>query len=199
MLDLQACVDLEEVEVVALDQELGGARAGVMRRACEFQRSVDHFRPHLVGQSRCRRLLDNFLMPPLDRAIALAECNNVAVFIAENLDFDMPRAREVLLDEYPAVAECGSRLARGRFQSRFELCSVLDDTHPAPAAACGSLDENRVTGARSKLARRADFRSLDSRHYRHSRCDCDSSCRDFVAQRGHHFGPWSDENDLRIG
>src|SRR5208337_1323562 len=115
MLDLQARVDLEEVEVVALDQELRGARARVMRRAREFQRSVDYLRPHLVRQSGRRRLLDNFLMPPLDRAIALAECNNVAVFIAENLDFDMPRAREVLLDEYPAVTECGSRFARGRF------------------------------------------------------------------------------------
>ena len=66
MLDLQARVDLEEVEVVALDQELRGARARVMRSTREFQRSVDDFRPHLVGQSRRRRLLDNFLMPPLD-------------------------------------------------------------------------------------------------------------------------------------
>ena len=139
MLDLQARVDFEEVEVVALDQELRGAGARVMRGARELQRSVDHLRPHLVGQSRRRRLFDNLLMPPLDRAIALAERDNGAVFVAENLDFDMPRVREVFLDEYPAVAECGSRFARGRFQSAVRAAAASATTRiprpPPPAAA----------------------------------------------------------------
>ena len=66
MLDLQARIHFEEVKTVALDQELDGAGVGVVRRAREFQRRVDHFRAHLAGETRRGRLLDNLLMPPLD-------------------------------------------------------------------------------------------------------------------------------------
>ena len=47
MLDLQARIHFEEVEVVALDQKLRGAGVGVTGCAREFQRGVDHFRAHL--------------------------------------------------------------------------------------------------------------------------------------------------------
>src|ERR1019366_10111545 len=121
MLDLQARVDFEEVEVVALDQKLRGARVAVMRRAREFQRRVDYFRAHRAAESGRRRLLDNLLMPPLDGAITLAQRGHRAVIVAEQLYFDMARMREIFFDEYPPVAERRRGFARGRSQRALEL------------------------------------------------------------------------------
>src|SRR5208337_3017375 len=121
MLYLQARIDFEEVEVVALDQKLRGAGVGVVRRAREFQRRVDYFRAHLAGESGRRRLLDNLLMPPLDRAITLAESDHGAVIVAEKLYFDVARMREIFFDEYPSVAECRRGFARSRFKRALEL------------------------------------------------------------------------------
>jgi hypothetical protein len=44
-----------------------------------------------------RRLFQNLLMPALDRAIALEQGNRVSVRIGEDLNFDVTRAREILL------------------------------------------------------------------------------------------------------
>ena len=41
---------------------------------------------------RRRALLDHLLMAPLDRALALAQVDHVAVLVAQQLDFDVPRA-----------------------------------------------------------------------------------------------------------
>ena len=99
MLDLQARIDFEEVEVVALDEKLHGAGDGIMRRAREFQRRVDDFRAHLARKSGCGRLLDNLLITPLDGAFTLAESGHGAVIVAENLYFDVARIREIFFDE----------------------------------------------------------------------------------------------------
>lgn len=40
------------------------------------------------------RFLDELLVAALERAFALAELNDVAVRVAEDLDFDVSRARE---------------------------------------------------------------------------------------------------------
>ena len=47
MLDLDPRVQLEEVEVAAVEDELGGARVAVADRAGECRCGVDHARPHL--------------------------------------------------------------------------------------------------------------------------------------------------------
>src|SRR6185503_19221571 len=48
-------------------------------------------------QQRRRRLLDDFLVAALDRALALAEINHIAVLVAKHLNFDMARIRDELL------------------------------------------------------------------------------------------------------
>ena len=94
-------------------------------------------------------------------------------------------------------AAAASRAAASRAVSSCD--GFRDDAHPASAASGGSLDQDRVADERGKLARRGNFRGLDSRHHRNSGCDCDSPCRDLVAERSHHVGPRTDENDLRVG
>ena len=76
---------------------------------CTALRGVDddaaHLAAHLLGQRRRRRLLDQLLVPALDRALALAEVDDVAVVIAEDLELDVARRLDVLLDVDVADAE----------------------------------------------------------------------------------------------
>ena len=64
-----------------------------------------HLPAHLFGERRRRRLLDQLLVPPLNRALALAEVNQVAEVVAQDLELDVPRRLDVLLDVDVADAE----------------------------------------------------------------------------------------------
>ena len=50
-------------------------------------------------------------MPPLDRAIALEQVDEVAVVVAQDLDFEMPGTLDELFEEDVGHAERGPRLA----------------------------------------------------------------------------------------
>ena len=118
MLDLQPRVHLEEVEprrvAVALEQELDRARIAVADRARgrdgRARRCCARSRPVTAGDGR---FLDHLLVPPLDRALALEEMDDVAVRIGEDLDLDVSRALDPALDVQRAVAECGLPLPAG--------------------------------------------------------------------------------------
>lgn len=48
---------------------------------------------------------DDFLVAPLDGAITFVEIDSVAVLVAKQLDFNMTRIVDVLLDKHTIVAE----------------------------------------------------------------------------------------------
>src|SRR5439155_14818613 len=104
MLDLEACVQLDEGErAVRPDEELEGAGvavADVPRGA--LGRGLHRLALLVVERGR-RRLLDQLLMAALDRALALAAGEDVAVVIAEHLDLDVTGRRDHLLDVERAV------------------------------------------------------------------------------------------------
>ena len=89
MLDLQASVDLEEVEVAhvrAVENELDRAEADVRDRLADADRGLDHALAHGRSQHDARRLLDHLLMASLDRALTLKEMRHVAVCVTDDLD-----------------------------------------------------------------------------------------------------------------
>ena len=67
--------------------------------------------PHLVGDRDRRAFLEQLLVAALDRALALAEMDDGAVVIAEDLELDVARVLDVLLDVDVADAEGRFRLA----------------------------------------------------------------------------------------
>ena len=78
MLDLQARVHLEEVELAADEQTFDRPRAGVADVAAEGDRvRRDPIRGIAVERGR-GRLLHELLVPPLDRAVAKAELDDGA-------------------------------------------------------------------------------------------------------------------------
>src|SRR5881397_315175 len=90
MLDLESRVDLEEPEPpILVEEELRGRR---VVQACGPRRTHGHgveIGPLLRAEARGRRLLDELLVPALDRAVALAERHDRAIGITEQLDLDM--------------------------------------------------------------------------------------------------------------
>ena len=112
MLDLDAGVHLHE-EVVAVRCEEpfdrpGGAVAG---RARGVDRDAADAVAKLGADGRRRRLLDELLVTPLDRAVALAEVDDVAVGVREHLHLDVARVLEVALDVHRRVGEVRAALA----------------------------------------------------------------------------------------
>ena len=64
--------------------------------------------------------------------------------VAEDLDLDVARPGDVVLEEHPVVAEAARRFAAGGGDRLGQVARRLDDAHPLAAAAGGRLDEQRV-------------------------------------------------------
>ena len=80
VLDLDARVHLEEVEVSALvEQELARAGVDVAGGAGHLDSALTHSLPQLRRNGNARRLLDHLLMAALHGALALAQRESVAV------------------------------------------------------------------------------------------------------------------------
>ncbi len=115
VLHLQPGVDLEEPEIPGgLQHELDGARAQVPHRLGGGQRGRAHPLPQAGVHGRRGALLDDLLVPPLDRALPLEAVHKPAVAVREHLDLHVPGVGDVPLKEHRAVAERGRRLTAGR-------------------------------------------------------------------------------------
>ena len=151
VLDLDPGVHLHEVVVAGSREEtLDRPRRAIARGS----RGVDRDLPDPLAQSlvhgRRRRLLDQLLVAALNRAVALAEMDHVAVRVREHLHLHMPRILEIALDVDPAVGEVLLALPPGGFERALGLVRRLDQLHPLAATAGRRLDDQRV----ADLARR---------------------------------------------
>src|ERR1051325_9722805 len=110
MLDLEARVHLDEVELAGLPEELD--RAGAAIAHLRHRPGDDPAHPvALLGRDHRRgRFLEDLLMAALKRAVALAEMDRIALAVAEDLELDVARIAEILLDIDGVVAERALRL-----------------------------------------------------------------------------------------
>ncbi len=150
MLHLQPRVQLDEVEgPVRAEQELEGTGALVADRPAGALGGGLHLLPRRWIERGRRRLLDQLLVAPLDRALALAEREHAAQPVAEHLDLDVARRHERLLEVQRAVAEGGLGLGPGRRVRRLELAPA------ARRAACPCRRRpRRPSAGRGSRARR---------------------------------------------
>src|SRR6185503_14506270 len=157
VLELQPGVHLEERDhPVQADEELDRTGADVPGRRTDVPRRGVDLRALLVGEERRRRLLDQLLVPALQRAVPGADDRDRAVLVGHHLRLDVPRLVQVALDEALAPAERRLRLAhRGREQLR-DLLRRAGHLQPAPAAAERGLDRDGqpvLLGEREHLLR----------------------------------------------
>ena len=78
-------------------------------------------------------------MAALDRAVALAEVDHVALRVGEHLDLDVAGVLEVALDVDARVGEELLALARGALERLLELVLGQRDPEALAAAAAGRL------------------------------------------------------------
>ncbi len=94
-------------------------------------------------EGRRGAFLPDLLVAALQRAIALAQMDGVALAVAQHLDLDMARLLEIFLDIDGVVAEIGLGLGPGGGERDRELLLAAHDLHALAAAAGGSLDDHR--------------------------------------------------------
>ena len=133
MLDLKAGVQLDEREAsVWPEQELERAGVDVPNGTTRALGRRLHLLAQLRRQRGRRRLLDQLLVAPLDRALALAQRQDVPVQVAENLDLDVAGRRDHLLDVERPVAEGRARLGGCSLVGVFQTLRVIHEPHPTP-------------------------------------------------------------------
>ncbi len=146
VLDLEAGVHLhEEVRggVLARDDELDGAGAAVAAGTGRLHGRLAHRGAGRLVQQDRGGLLDDLLVAALEGALALAEVDDVAVAVGQDLDLDVPGPVDPALDEQGVVAEGGAGLAAGGGDLVGQQRLVADQPHTLAAAARGRLEQHR--------------------------------------------------------
>src|SRR3546814_7118343 len=90
---------------------------------------------------------------------SLVQVKDIAMLVAQYLDFDMARAFDELLDEHAVVAEAVEAFALGRLESLADILLAIGQAHALAAAAGRRLHHHRI----ADLVGDADrmFRILD--------------------------------------
>ena len=147
MLHLDAGIHLEEVKLFGafVVDELDSARADIADASGKSGASLAEIVTQGGGEGRRRRLLDQLLVAALQRAVALADVNQVAMGIAEHLDLEMPGVDDVALDIQRGVTERGAGFAGGRLEHALHVGRLRDDLHALAAAAGSGFQQHRKT------------------------------------------------------
>src|SRR6056297_616960 len=95
VLDLQAGVHLDEIELAPLIQEFDRACAGIVDGRHRIGANLTDARALLFGDAGAGGLLENLLVAPLQRAIPLSQMHGIALAVAKDLNLDMARRGEV--------------------------------------------------------------------------------------------------------
>ena len=196
VLDLQPGVHLQEMEVAVEVQELHRARADVADRARGPCRGLAHARPQLRRGHRRGRLLHQLLVPPLDRAFALAQMDQVPVSVAQHLHLDVPGRIQITLQIDRRIAEGCLRLAAGGRQRPLQSLRPLHHAHPLAAAPGRRLEQHRKADLASLPARlvRVANRARGTRNPRRARLLHQPAGAHLVAHRGDGVGFRADEH-----
>ena len=202
VLDLNPRIDLDEIEPVGVgvDEELDRPGVLVAGHPADRQGGVADRLPHAGVEVRRWGHLHHLLVAALHRAIALEQVHQPPVHVAEELDLDVPRVLDELLDKHLRAAEGGLALALGALEGHGELVLPADDPHPAAAAAVGRLDHHRPAELLGDLQRLglARHRLRTAGEDRHPGTLGEVAGGRFVAECLEELHAWADERDPRL-
>ncbi len=108
-----------------------------------FADDVSDFLAQLGRHPYRRRFFDQLLVAPLNRALALPQADDVAVLVAQHLEFDVARVLDISLHVKIAVAEGGRGLRLRLPVEPGQFLFVAHNAHAAPAAAGRGLEDDR--------------------------------------------------------
>jgi hypothetical protein len=93
--------------------------------------------------NRGRRFFDNLLMAPLNRTFSLTQMNKMAMFITQNLDFNVTGILDQFFQVNSIIAKRGFGLTPGGPNCTGQIFKMGHIAHPLASAASGSLDQER--------------------------------------------------------
>ncbi len=199
MLDLDARVDLDEVELagVRVLQELDRARIEVPDGTPDAQTELAQLAALRIVEEDGRCTLDDLLVAALHRAVALVEVHEVAVRVAEDLHLDVTRAPHQLFEVDLVVAERGFRLAPRRGDHLDQLRRIVDDAHAAAATTPARLEHHGITDLRGQPERlgSVERQRRRCRHHGYARRRRQVARGHLVAEATHDLGRRTDEQE----
>lgn len=151
MLDLDPTVDLEEDHRggvplrLGVDEELHGPGSGVAQVRAEPRRALVKQGPGGLGEVRRRSLLDHLLVPTLHGAVTVADDQDPALTVPEDLHLDVPTLSVELFDVERGVTEPGSSLGGGLGEQPVDVALCVDQVDPAATASVDRLEQHGVT------------------------------------------------------
>ena len=166
VLHLQPRVHLHEEELrrrLVGHQELDGPRADVADAAGDVAGRLADALPRDLVEQRRRRLLDDLLVPTLQRALPLAQVDDVLEGVGQQLHLDVPRAltRRSSSSVSSPNAAAATRRAPARASARSSARSttvmpfppppadgLTSSGYPTRSAAAASIDDEPGTGNR---------------------------------------------------
>ena len=194
MLDQEPGVHLHEIWLVAFlpEDELDRPERIITNRTAEPERLLEEARARGIRGVRRRRLLDDLLVIPLYRALALEDMNQVSVPVARDLDLEVTRPENELLEQDPVVFERPQRLGLRERELGVEVVATIDPAHPLPAATGARLDEERIPHAVRLAAKRTHILAMKPRNERDARFARDPLRLDLRAHLRDPLGAWAD-------
>ena len=151
--DLKTGVDLQKIKRLrdAIVNKLHGSGRSVVDGLAETYGSFEKLLADSVRKIGRRRLLDDLLVSSLDRAIAFAEGQNLASAVAENLNLNMARHFDKLLEINSALFEIGFSQTLDRFKSFPQLGRGPAELETDPTATRRAFDHDRKSDLLSGL------------------------------------------------
>ena len=145
VLDLDAGVHLHEVEApVGIEQELHGPGIGIADRARgQHGQSADVLALGIVELRRGGDL-DQLLIAPLDRAVALEQMDAVTMMVGQHLHLDVLGIDHALFEEHLGAPERLGCLRDDALVVVTQGGRVVATPDTAPAAARGRLEHDRI-------------------------------------------------------
>src|ERR1700730_15525917 len=135
MLHLAARIHLDKVQPATLiHQKFDGARIGVPDRRQRLAKNRADLIAQLRSDLRRRRLLEQFLVPALNRAFTLARTDYVAMLVGQYLELNVPGMLHIFLHVEISIPERARGLGLGSLEQRWQLLFIANDSHATAAA-----------------------------------------------------------------
>ncbi len=201
VLHLHAGVHFHEVHLTLGEQELHGAGVLVTHRLGRTHGQVADIGALFRGELRAGGDLDEFLVAPLNRAIALEQVHGVAERVGENLRLDVLGLDDAFLKEYISRSEGFGRLGDDARVGLGQLFSGVAAPDTATATARGGFEHHRIADALSCGQRFFDIRhvAFGAGRDRHASLDHAAPRLGLVTHASNHFGAGANEADSALG
>ena len=201
VLDLDAGVHLDEVELPVLVEKLEGARAQVADALAGVGADLADALALLGGDAGRGGFLDHLLVPALHRAVALAQVHGITVAVGEHLDLDVARIGQEFFHVDRGVTESRLGLLAREVDRLDQVLRVFDHAHTATTAARCGLDQHRVADLVGQLPGAPLVvveRSVGAGHAGHARLAHGVDGRHLVAHQADGLRTGPDEGEARF-